>query len=102
MWAKMSIKYSTPCLNFIKIDVDLLPELADRYKISDSFFSSQLPVILLFKNGLEIYRFPGYDSNGKIQSVRVYKEKEIIRLFDLERIHNETENLILKANKNFS
>lgn len=94
MWANLSIKYSTPCLNFIKIDVDLLPTLAERYKISDSFFSSQLPVILLFKNGLEIYRFPCYDSNGKIQAVRVYKEKEIIRLFDLERIHSETEKKI--------
>ena len=102
MWAKISIKYSTPCLNFIKIDVDLLPSLAERYKISNSFFSSQLPVILLFKNGLEIYRFPGYDSNGKTHAVRVYKEKEIIRLFDLEKIHSESNNLIPKNNKNFS
>ncbi len=96
MWAKLSLKYSTPCLNFIKVDVDLLSFLADEHKISNSTLYCQLPVAVLYKNGVEIYRYPGYDSKGRPLQAKAYKERDMIRLFELESIYNNTANLIPK------
>ena len=100
MWAKLSIKFSTPCLNFIKVDVDLLPFLADEQKISNSTLYCQLPVVILYKNGVEIYRYPGYDAKGRPLQAKAYKEKDMIRLFELDRIHNSTANIIPREKTN--
>lgn len=81
---------------FSKIDVDLLPLVADQYKVSYTALYCQLPVIILFKNGQEIYRYPGYDAKGRPLQAKAYKEKDMIRLFELDNIYKVTVNLIKK------
>jgi hypothetical protein len=53
----------------------------------DSFVVN-LPLVVLYRNGEEVFRYPTNDKNGKPIPVRHYKEKEIIRVFDLETIYN--------------
>jgi hypothetical protein len=55
--------------------------------------SVHIPLVILFRNGEEVFRYPINDKNGKPISVKHYKEKEIIRLFDLETIYNNSKRL---------
>ena len=41
-------------LEFIKIDIDLLPEIAIKYEVKS------VPTLLLIKNGEEKWRMPGF------------------------------------------
>lgn len=66
------------------------PVLAKRYSIDVSGYFVQLPIVVLLKNGNEIVRYPANDKNGKPMTVKHYKEKEIIKNFDLENIYLNT------------
>ena len=94
MWAKLSLKYSTPGLNFAKIDVELLPQIAQEYEISTSAFFSVLPVIILLKNGEMTDKYPHNDKNGKPLKVKYYREKEIVNIFNLENLYLDTVHLV--------
>jgi len=94
----MSIKYSTPSLNFLKVDIDVNPHIAAKYKIQTSGFSVQLPVLVMFKNGqpTEEGRYPSVDSKGKSYQVKYYSEQKLTKLFDLEKLYLTTS--IIKTN----
>jgi len=59
-------RYDTKYLKFGKIDISRYPDAANKYHISDSSLSRQLPTVIMFKNGVEELRRPTYDSKGKI------------------------------------
>jgi len=89
LWAKLSLKYSTAALNFAKVDVDLLPSLAKENNIETKSFFQVLPAIIVFKNGEEDVRYPGFDKRGKPFQVKYYREKEIVKNFRFRRFISE-------------
>ena len=90
LWAEISLKYSTKNLNYGKIDVDICETLAKNFKVAISGFSVQLPVLILFKNGVEVKRFPMLDKKGKSYQAKYYSKKELIKYFELENIYLDT------------
>ena len=51
---------------FGKVDVTRYPEAAQKYRISTSSFSRQLPTVVLLDGGLEVTRRPGFDEKGRL------------------------------------
>ena len=45
---------------------------------------------ILFKNGKDGLRFPGFDKNGKIVPAKTYREREIVKIFGLDEIRRQT------------
>lgn len=70
-----------------KINIEVNSTLLERLNINVSGIRVQLPVILLFKNGVEEKRYPPVDKKGKTQSVKYYSKKEMIKFFDLENLY---------------
>jgi hypothetical protein len=62
-----------------------------KFGLNMDSISISLPLIILFRNGEEAFRYPANDKNGRPIPVRHYKEKEIIRIFNLETIYNRCE-----------
>ncbi len=89
-------------LNFGKIDVEILPQTAAEYKISNTGFFSQLPVLIFFKNGEVKDIYPGKDSKGRNYQAKYYREKEIVKIFDLENIYTSCINAKSSNNKSVS
>lgn len=67
IFAELSAEYSLDNLRFGKIDIGRFPDMAQKYRISDSSLSRQLPSIVLFQNGKEVDRRPTTDNKGKLQ-----------------------------------
>ncbi len=86
-------------MNYAKIDVDVSPEIAVKYNIITSGIHVQLPLAVLFKNGEEVKRYPWNDKSGKPIKVKFYKEKEIIKYFNLDEIYYQTRD-VLKPKSN--
>lgn len=87
-----------PNIKFTKVDIDVLPSLPVKYKIRTTGMTATLPTMILFKNGEEKGIYP----ENKLSSSKVnksYKEKEIIKLFDLETIYSESVDKLQKINK---
>lgn len=72
------------------VDVDIVPEIARTQNVPINGFYVQLPYIVFYKNGAEDSRYPQMQKKGVPYQVRCFKEKELINMFDLELIHNET------------
>ena len=86
LFAELSIKYYCNNLVFGKMNVDLNESFVKRLGINLHGFSVALPYIIMFKNGKEIERLPGYDSKGKPRKMKYYREKEIVDVFQLKSI----------------
>jgi len=68
-----------------------LPELAKKYKINTSGFSSQLPTVMMLEDGEEVKRFPPIDEKTKkVSKVAKFDYKILLRYFDLESRYLET------------
>jgi len=70
-WDEYSSKYNCDALHFAEVNIgkDDLKELAQKYYISTSGVSRQLPTLILFENGEEVLRFPPLDEKGKVAKV---------------------------------
>jgi len=90
LFAKLSWKYSCSNLNFALIDIDIIPGIAKEHNVPISGFFIQLPMLIMFKNGLEEERYPNFQKKVVPYQVRCYKEKDIANLFELEKIYHET------------
>ena len=95
----MSLKYSCSNLNFALVDIDIVPGIAKEYNVPVSGFFIQLPMIIMFKNGVEDGRYPAFQKKGVPYQVRCYKEKDIVNLFDLDKIYNETLSKNIKSGR---
>ncbi|XP_030385529.1 thioredoxin-related transmembrane protein 2 homolog [Scaptodrosophila lebanonensis] len=67
IFAELSAEYNTDLLKFGKIDIGRFPDVAQKFRISDSSFSRQLPTVVLFQLGKEVDRRPCVDAKGKLQ-----------------------------------
>ena len=92
LFSKISIKYKTKVLNFAKIDVDLNENLCSKYKIYLTGYKINLPYCILFVNGEEKERYPGFDKHGNSLKVKYYREKEIVSIFGLDEIYEKTKD----------
>lgn len=66
IFAQISNEYKLENLKFGKVDIGRLPEIGEKYHVSDSSLSRQLPTIILFKNAKEVCRRPFADNKGKL------------------------------------
>ena len=73
-----------------KIDIDENEELGKKYGVNTHRYQNIIPYIILFVNGKDTERFPGTDKNGNPWRVKYYREKEIVRIFDLEELKRKT------------
>lgn len=48
-----------------------------------------MPILILYKDGSEIQRFPILDKNGNTLQAKKYLKKDLILLFGLEEIYAE-------------
>jgi hypothetical protein len=83
----------------VKVDVDIFPEISNKYNIITTGIYSQLPVIIMFKNGEIEDIYPGKDSKGNLYVAKYYREKELVKFFDLENIYLNSVNFVPKAIK---
>ena len=70
-----------------KVDVGRYPDVAQKYHISTTSLTRQLPTVILFQEGKETGRVPAIIS-GKVQKF-MFKEDEIVNVFDLNNIYSE-------------
>ena len=91
MWAslfqiRLWIKFSL-FLFAGKIDVGRYPDVAQKFHISTTSLTRQLPTVILFQDGKETGRVPAIIS-GKVQKF-LFKDEDIINIFDLNNIYTE-------------
>ena len=70
-----------------KIDVGRYPDIAQKFHISTTSLTRQLPTVILFQEGKETGRVPAIIS-GKVQKF-LFKDEDIINIFDLNNIYTE-------------
>lgn len=92
LFAKISLKYISPCLKYGKMDVDLNDLFAERLGINLKGLDISLPVLVMFKNGEEIMRMPSVDNRGVRQKIKFFREKDIVETFKLKEILDNTSN----------
>ena len=85
LWADMSVKYTTPQLQFMLVNVETTPLVAKKCVVDTSGVSRQLPSLLLYEKGVEVARFPPVGAQGSMPQVVRYRFKEIADYLGLER-----------------
>lgn len=98
IFAELSVKYDLENLKFGKIDLGRYPEASQRFKVSDSALSKQLPTIILFREGKEISRRPTFDVKGKLIKF-LFSEQNIINAFDMNNLYEGCKKELRMANK---
>lgn len=87
VFSQLSAQYALPNLKFGKIDVGRYPDVAQKFHISTTSLTRQLPTCILFQEGKETGRVPAIIS-GKVQKF-LFKDEDIINIFDLNNIYTE-------------
>ncbi|KAM4555020.1 thioredoxin-related transmembrane protein 2-A [Odontesthes bonariensis] len=96
VFANLSLKYNCPGLRFGKVDIGRYGEVSEKYRVSTSPLSKQLPSLLLFQGGREVMRRPMVDTKGRAVSW-TFNEENIIREFNLNELFQKSK----KLNKSF-
>ena len=87
MWVKFANRFATQKMKFVEIDCGTgrFDSIARSFKFNMSDVQGQLPGLVLLEDGKEYLRFPPIDADtGKQGRVVAYKEKELIKYFDLD------------------
>ncbi|TSV81502.1 Thioredoxin-related transmembrane protein 2 [Bagarius yarrelli] len=92
VFADLSLKYNCAGLKFGKIDIGQYAAAAERYKVSLSPLSKQLPSLLLLQGSREFVRRPQVDKKGRAVSWS-FTEENIIREFNLNEILEKCKKL---------
>lgn len=88
VFSELSADYCLENLRFGKVDIGRFPTTGDKYHVSDSSLSRQLPTVILFKNGKEFLRRPGIDAKGKLQNF-FFSKDNIIAAFNLNNMYKD-------------
>ncbi|KAH8270777.1 hypothetical protein KR018_001437 [Drosophila ironensis] len=88
VFAELSAEYNTEHLRFGKMDIGRFPDVAKKYRISDSSYSRQLPSLVLFQQGKEVERRPCVDSKGKLQKF-FFSSDNVRAAFGLNQLYKE-------------
>uniref|UniRef100_A0A182J410 Thioredoxin domain-containing protein n=1 Tax=Anopheles atroparvus TaxID=41427 RepID=A0A182J410_ANOAO len=98
IFSELSNEYSLPNLKFGKLDVGRFPKIGQKYHVSDSSFSRQLPTVVLFRQGKEVVRRPYADSKGKLIKF-FFSNDNVKAAFDLNNLFKECKENPIKAVK---
>ena len=85
-------------LKFGKLDIGRFPKIGEKYHVSDSSFSRQLPTVILFRQGKEVARRPYADSKGKLVKF-FFSADNVKAAFDLNNLYKECKDNPIKAIK---
>jgi len=88
LFADLSIKYYTDNLIFAKMSVDINEAFVEKLGIN-LHHNVTLPYMIMFKNGKEEERLPGYDEKGRPKKMKYYREKDIVDVFGFKNIVNK-------------
>ena len=66
-----------------------MESFANKKGITASSFNIDLPVLVLYKDGQEVKRYPPKDKKGNPTQAKFYSKRELINYFELERIYSE-------------
>ncbi|BFG03611.1 thioredoxin-related transmembrane protein 2 homolog [Drosophila madeirensis] len=88
VFAELSHEYNAEHLRFGKIDIGRFPDVAQKYRISDSSFSRQLPTVVLFQQGKEVDRRPCVDTKGKLQKF-FFSSDNVRATFGLNQLYKQ-------------
>ena len=100
LWSRMAHRYSTARLSFVEVDVQHFEGLAREHKVPTNTGSTHLPVVILFEDGREVQRFPCLDEKTKEHmTVVAYKEKELVKYFDLDKRSMATKDIGVERKK---
>ena len=72
-------------MRFAEMDITSDDSLTVKYKVNLSGVAGQLPTLIMFEDGVETLRFPPIDKTGRHARVLEYKEKDLLRYFDLDK-----------------
>ncbi|XP_072293889.1 thioredoxin-related transmembrane protein 2-A [Eucyclogobius newberryi] len=92
VFAELSLKYNCPGLRFGKIDIGRYGEVSQKYRVSTSPLSKQLPTLVLIQGDRELMRRPMVDNKGRAVSW-TFNEENIIREFNLNEILQKSKKL---------
>ena len=83
----MSLRYTVEgFFQFFKVDVEASETVAKKQDVAYGF-GTELPILVMYKNGVEERRFPMKDKKGHTLQAKYYSKKELINFFDLESIY---------------
>ena len=100
VFAELSNKYGDlNNLRFAKFNCNLFPEVANRFSISTSSLSKQLPTVILFQKCQEIKRRPFIDSKGTVYKF-IFSYENMVKEFDLNKIYFECKQELEKLKPN--
>lgn len=80
IFSNMSLRYSHPDLKFAKVDIGRWPGVGVICGVDTSFFSSALPSLILFEDGMEVCRIPHKDTTFPTD----YNETLVATQFELD------------------
>ena len=92
-------------MKFVEIECGAggrLDSIAKAFKINLSNVENQLPSLILLEDGVEYLRFPPKDEDGKSSRVINYKEKDLIKYFDLDNRCLATQDIGIQKKKALS
>ncbi|XP_058121505.1 thioredoxin-related transmembrane protein 2 homolog [Anopheles ziemanni] len=98
IFSELSNEYSLQNLKFGKLDIGRFPKVGQKYHVSDSSFSRQLPTVILFRQGKEVVRRPFADSKGKLVKF-FFSADNVKAAFDLNNLFKECKDNPIKAIK---
>lgn len=98
-FAQLSAKYTLDNLKFGKVDASRYPAIAEKYRVSTSSWSKQLPTLILFQNGKEVIRRPIISGKGNVVIKFLFSEENIVRDFDLNDLHHQCKKNPIKKKK---
>lgn len=72
-------------MQFVEIDTSKFDKLARFFKVNYKD-GNQMPTLILLEDNVEYLRFPPVDyEKGTLGKVITFKEKELIKYFDLDK-----------------
>ena len=90
MWVRFANRFSTDRFRFVEVDTTKFVEIARTFKVN-ARDGNQLPTVILLEDNVEKERFtPINYETGAVGRILAYKEKELIRHFDLEKRYMAT------------
>lgn len=87
-------------MQFLEVNVRLLESVSRAYGVNLTGEYGQLPCAVLLEDGVEYCRFPtkDYQKNSKNMELH-YREKELMRYFDLDKRFLATRDIGLEKKK---
>ena len=99
VFSQLSAKYSLANLKFGKIDASRYQQIAERFRVNVSSWSSQLPTVMLFQNGRESDRRPLIDGKGRVVTKYIFSEENVIKSFGLNEVYSQCKANLPKKKK---